>query len=145
MRMLQSSPCKYPIFTRTTFRTNCVYYLRLPLTSKFHDKYVPKSVIAKLTASKSEFHTAQAVSPPFEDIANPRNYTMWKQPGLSAGGVQIDGNVVGGAARNPGAFVPASIIWQTGVEGTGVSWLNVSFLKLSFMNYHFILTGIVET
>ncbi|KAK7682356.1 hypothetical protein QCA50_014561 [Cerrena zonata] len=97
----------------------------LPLTSKFHDKYVPKSVIAKLTASKSEFHTAQAASPPFEDIANPRNYTMWKQPGLSAGGVQIDGNVVGGAARNPGAFVPASIIWQTGVEGTGVSWLNL--------------------
>lgn len=57
---------------------------------------------------------------------------MWKEPGLSAGGMQIDGNAVGGAAKNQGMFVPASIIWDTGVEGTGVSWMTVSvasFLK----------------
>ena len=102
---------------------------RLPLTSKFHDKYVPKSVVSKLTGSTTEFHTAQGVSPPFESITNPRNYTMWKQPGLSAGGVQIDGNAVGGAAKNQGAFVPASIIWDTGVSGTGVSWINVSLSR----------------
>ena len=108
---------------------NAQYVYRLPLTSKFHDKYVPKLVVSKLTASTTEFHTAQGVSPPFESIANPRNYTMWKQPGLSAGGVQIDGNAVGGAAKNQGAFVPASIIWDTGVSGTGVSWINVSFSR----------------
>lgn len=106
----------------------------LSLVAKFHDPYVSDSAKAALTTlKKSSSYYAQAASPPFDNSSYPRNYTAWKEKGLSAGGIQIDASVVGGAAASPGQFVPASILWDSGVEGTGTTWLEVR-VKL-FMNF----------
>ncbi|TFK38958.1 hypothetical protein BDQ12DRAFT_745607 [Crucibulum laeve] len=96
----------------------------IPLISKFHDPYVPASVLSRLTKMDSSGHTyfAQAVSPPFENPLYPRNYTSWTGNGLSAGGIQIDGREVGGAAINPTNFVPGVILWATGTGKTG--WIS---------------------
>ncbi|KAL0573193.1 hypothetical protein V5O48_008765 [Marasmius crinis-equi] len=97
----------------------------LPLTSKFHDSLVPPSVLTSLTEFKgSHLYTAQAVSPPFDDISVPRNYTVWNDNGVNVGGIQLDDNVVGGAAINPGQHVPALILWDAGkAGGDSLGWL----------------------
>ncbi|KIY67025.1 hypothetical protein CYLTODRAFT_462105 [Cylindrobasidium torrendii FP15055 ss-10] len=88
----------------------------MPLTAKFHDPYVPASVIESLKSlSGPHAYFAQSVSPPFDDEAYPRNYTTWTQDGLSVGGIESDENVVGGPATSQTAYVPASFIWKTDV------------------------------
>ncbi|KAK7026850.1 hypothetical protein VNI00_015392 [Paramarasmius palmivorus] len=86
-----------------------------PLVSKFHDPYVPDSVISQLKALSGTGHSyfAQTLSPPFDNPDYPRNYTSWTGPGLSVGAVEVDENVVGGPASNPSQFVPANILWST--------------------------------
>ncbi|KAJ7162860.1 hypothetical protein C8R46DRAFT_1101709 [Mycena filopes] len=94
-----------------------------PITAKFNDPHVPASALAQLkTLSSSHAYAAQAVSPPWDDPAVPRNYTSWTAPGLSIGAVESDEKVVGGAATNQAAFVPASIIWSTGGR---TAWFNM--------------------
>ncbi|KAF5389578.1 hypothetical protein D9757_004100 [Collybiopsis confluens] len=95
----------------------------LPIISKFHDPYVPKSVISQLKVLEEGQHFfAQAVSPPFDNVLYPRNYTSWKEPGLSVGGIEVDNQLVGGAAINPSVYVPASIMWRTPLGET--AWIN---------------------
>ncbi|KAJ3992040.1 hypothetical protein F5050DRAFT_1861295, partial [Lentinula boryana] len=96
----------------------------LPLISKFHDPYVPQFVISQLKGLNDNGHSffAQAVSPPFDNVKYPRNYTSWTGPGLSVGGIQVDNSVVGGAAINPSVYVPASIMWHTPLGE--IAWIN---------------------
>ncbi|KAF5371592.1 hypothetical protein D9758_003428 [Tetrapyrgos nigripes] len=103
----------------------------IPLTSKFHDPYVPSSVLTQLQtldSSKDQSYFTQAISPPFDNLSYPRNYTAWKGRGISVGGIQVDNAQVGGAALNPTAFSPAQILWASGEgKGTGmdseVGWI----------------------
>ncbi|KAF5370512.1 hypothetical protein D9615_010337 [Tricholomella constricta] len=96
----------------------------MPLVSKFHDRYVSPTVRSKLVRLKGRGHAhfAQAVSPPFDNIAYPRNYTSWTQAGLSVGGIEVDSNVVGGPAINPSQFSPGVILWDAGHSSTG--WIS---------------------
>ncbi|KAF9468734.1 hypothetical protein BDZ94DRAFT_1209084 [Collybia nuda] len=96
----------------------------IPLTSKFHDKYVSSSVRSRLIKLQDggHAHFAQAVSPPFEKLEFPRNYTSWTGDGLSVGGIQVDSNVVGGPAINPSQFAPAVLLWSAGAAETG--WIS---------------------
>ncbi|KAJ6471753.1 hypothetical protein C8R47DRAFT_1297074 [Mycena vitilis] len=94
-----------------------------PLIAKFHDPYVPTQALAQLKGlSGSHAYSAQAVSPPWDNPAVPRNYTSWTAPGLSIGAISSDEKVIGGAATNQVAYVPASIIWTT---GTQTAWFNL--------------------
>ncbi|KAJ7676870.1 hypothetical protein DFH06DRAFT_1169211 [Mycena polygramma] len=94
-----------------------------PLIAKFHDPYVPAQVLAQLkNLSASHAYLAQAVSPPWDNPAVPRNYTSWTAPGLSIGAISSDEKVIGGAATNQAAYVPASIIWSI---GTQTAWFNL--------------------
>ncbi|KAE9407923.1 hypothetical protein BT96DRAFT_54755 [Gymnopus androsaceus JB14] len=99
----------------------------LPVISKFHDPYVPGSVISQLIALEGDGHffRAQAVSPPFDNVDYPRNYTSWTGAGLSVGGIEVDNYVVGGAAINPSVYVPASILWRTPIGET--AWINACY------------------
>jgi hypothetical protein len=108
------TPCAR--LTLTTHRT--------PLVAKFNDPYVPATVLKQLQSLfGSHAYSAQAVSPPWDNPAVPRNYTSWTAPGLSLGAIASDEKVIGGAATNQAAYVPASIIWST---GTQTAWFNVS-------------------
>lgn len=82
-------------------------------------------MLAQLGRLKGSGHAyfAQAVSPPFENPDYPRNYTSWTGKGLSVGGIQVDGNAVGGAAINPSQFAPGVILWSAGTAGIG--WISV--------------------
>ncbi|KAJ7267830.1 hypothetical protein C8J57DRAFT_1325931 [Mycena rebaudengoi] len=95
-----------------------------PLIAKFHDPYVPAKVIAQLKRLSGSGHSyfAQAVSPPWDDPAYPRNYTSWTAKGISIGGIQSDEKVIGGPATNQAAYVPASIIWAS---ESGTAWFNL--------------------
>ncbi|KAF9004872.1 hypothetical protein BDZ89DRAFT_1049334, partial [Hymenopellis radicata] len=90
--------------------------------TKFNDPYVSPDALARLQAlSEPHAYFAQAVSPPFDDPAYPRNYTSYNEEGLSVGGMEIDAKVVGGPAANVNQFVPAALIWST--EAGGVAWM----------------------
>ncbi|KAJ7588100.1 hypothetical protein C8J56DRAFT_860795 [Mycena floridula] len=104
----------------------------LPIVAKFMEPYIPASAKKALTTLTSGSHFAQAASPPFDNPLYPRNYTSWKENGLSAGAMQIDSDgVVGGPAINPAQFVAASLLWSTGVEGSPVGWMNASLFRFS--------------
>ncbi|KIK68512.1 hypothetical protein GYMLUDRAFT_721681 [Collybiopsis luxurians FD-317 M1] len=96
----------------------------LPIISRFHDPFVPKSVISQLKLLEGGGQTffAQAVSPPYDNVHFPRNYTSWKGSGLSVGGIEVDNQLVGGAAINPSVYVPASVMWRTPIGET--AWIN---------------------
>lgn len=120
---LQQLPCNCLLPSESSSLAKAVS--RIPLIAKFQDPYIPSNVISRLknlTADHSYF--AQAASPPYDSPAYPRNYTSWTSHGLSVGGVQVDENVVGGPAINPGQFVPAVILWDT--KTAGVAWMLVS-------------------
>ncbi|KAJ6455479.1 hypothetical protein C8R45DRAFT_1036459 [Mycena sanguinolenta] len=94
-----------------------------PLIAKFNDPYVPTAVLAQLRGlSDSHAYFAQAVSPPWDNPTIPRNYTSWTEPGLSIGAITSDEKVIGGAATNQDAYVPATIIWSTGNQ---TAWFNM--------------------
>ncbi|KAJ7717780.1 hypothetical protein B0H16DRAFT_1798778 [Mycena metata] len=94
-----------------------------PLIAKFNDPYVPAAALAQLKGlSTSHAYSAQAVSPPWDNPTVPRNYTSWTAPGLSIGAIASDEKVIGGAATNQAAYVPASIIWSTGSQTV---WFNM--------------------
>ncbi|KAJ7119751.1 hypothetical protein C8R44DRAFT_982399 [Mycena epipterygia] len=98
-----------------------------PLIAKFNDPYVPTTALAQLkglSGGKGHSFFAQAVSPPWDNPSVPRNYTSWTAAGLSIGGIQSDEKVIGGAATNQAAYVPASIIWTSGTV-TQTSWFNL--------------------
>ncbi|KAJ7660427.1 hypothetical protein B0H17DRAFT_1212605 [Mycena rosella] len=97
-----------------------------PLIARFHDPYVPATVVAQLKslAGPGHAHFAQAVSPPWDSPSVPRNYTSWTAAGLSIGGIQSDEKVIGGAATNQAAYVPASILWAAGPRNT-TAWFNL--------------------
>ncbi|KAJ7505894.1 hypothetical protein B0H11DRAFT_2220528 [Mycena galericulata] len=88
-----------------------------PLIAKFHDPHVPAGVLDQLNnlSEKGHSYFAQAVSPPWDNPSVPRNYTSWTAPGLSIGGIQSDEKVIGGAATNQAAYVPASIFGTRGM------------------------------
>ncbi|KAF8904879.1 hypothetical protein CPB85DRAFT_1437624 [Mucidula mucida] len=72
-----------------------------PLTAKFNDPYVSAEALTRLkTLTEPHASFAQAVSPPSDNPAYPRNYTSWNEAGLSVGGMEIDAKVVGGPAAN---------------------------------------------
>ncbi|KAJ7731725.1 hypothetical protein B0H16DRAFT_1772439 [Mycena metata] len=94
-----------------------------PLIAKCNDPYVPAAALAQLKGlSTSHAYSAQAVSPPWDNPTVPRNYTSWTAPGLSIGAIASDEKVIGGAATNQAAYVPASIIWSTGSQTV---WFNM--------------------
>ncbi|KIY52468.1 hypothetical protein FISHEDRAFT_35228 [Fistulina hepatica ATCC 64428] len=98
-----------------------------PLIAKFHDPYVPEEVRAQLTSlNGSHSYFAQAVSPPFDNPAYPRNYTSWTEDGLSVGGVQLDQREPGGAALSPYEFAPAVILWTALKDETAYFMVSVS-------------------
>ncbi|KAF9448777.1 hypothetical protein P691DRAFT_729053 [Macrolepiota fuliginosa MF-IS2] len=92
--------------------------------SKFHDPHVSSTVRSRLTQRTETPHitTAQAVSPPFDNVAFPRNYSSWNAEGISVGGMEVDGLLVGGAAVNPTTFAPAVLLWMT--PAGQVAWLS---------------------
>ncbi|KAJ7348179.1 hypothetical protein DFH08DRAFT_158109 [Mycena albidolilacea] len=117
-----SAPIPRPIVGSEHFGDAAANVLT-PLVAKFHDPYVPAAALAQLKGlSGSHAYSAQAVSPPWDNPAVPRNYTSWTAPGMSLGAIASDEKVVGGAATNQAAYVPASIIWST---GTQTAWFNM--------------------
>ncbi|KAG6865534.1 hypothetical protein C0991_001727 [Blastosporella zonata] len=118
-----SAPIPLPLVGSEHYADAAIIALT-PLISKFHDQYVPPSVLAKLTKlTQSHTHFEQAVSQPFDDLAYPRNYTSWTQGGLSVGGIEVDANVIGGPATSPSAFTPGIILWDAG-EGQATGWIS---------------------
>jgi hypothetical protein len=102
-----------------------------PLISKFHDPHVPLTIISRLTPKKGvspHLTKVQALSPPFDNLTFPRNYTSWNTDGLSVGGVEFDMASVGGASVNPTQFTPGLLLWRTSpaLEDGMVGWLSVS-------------------
>ncbi|KAF7357361.1 Chitin synthase 4 [Mycena sanguinolenta] len=94
-----------------------------PLIAKFNDPYVPAAVLVQLQGlAASHAYFAQAVSPPWDNPTIPRNYTSWTAPGLSIGAITSDEKVIGGAATNQDAYVPATIIWSAGNQ---TAWFNM--------------------
>ncbi|KAF8875318.1 hypothetical protein BD779DRAFT_1563870 [Infundibulicybe gibba] len=117
-----TAPLPHPLIGSEHYGDAAVVALT-PLVSKFHDHLVSPAVRAQLSGlSGSHSYSAHAVSPPFENPKFPRAYTSWTAPGLSVGGIQVDGNVVGGAAINPEQFAPAVILWDTGDSKVG--WIS---------------------
>lgn len=100
------------------------------MVSRFHDPHVPPAVRSRLAQRNETPHLtkAQAVSPPFDDVSFPRNYTSWNAEDISVGGMEIDGRFVGGAAVNPTQNAPAVILWKTPTGQT--TWLSVSTLQV---------------
>ncbi|KAF5360896.1 hypothetical protein D9756_004510 [Leucocoprinus leucothites] len=96
------------------------------LLSKFHDPLIPPLTLSRLTQTTETPHLikVQAVSPPFDNLLYPRNYTSWNEEGLSVGGVEFDMAFVGGASVNPEQFTPAVLLWKTGVPGRDVGWIS---------------------
>lgn len=96
------------------------------VVSKFHDPHVPPAVRSRLMERNETPHLTQtqAVSPPFDNVLFPRNYTSWNAEGISVGGIEVDGRFVGGAAINPTQNAPAAILWKTPTGQT--AWLSVS-------------------
>ncbi|KAJ8084619.1 hypothetical protein PM082_003393 [Marasmius tenuissimus] len=93
----------------------------LPLTSRFHDPLVPSTVVDSLKTFKGpHLWAAQAVSPPFDQLSAPRNYTGWNDVGINVGAIQLESNVVGGAATSPDNHVPANIFWDS---GNSLGWM----------------------
>ncbi|GLB42799.1 hypothetical protein LshimejAT787_1202480 [Lyophyllum shimeji] len=118
-----SAPLPLPLVGSAHYGDAAIIALT-PLISKFHDKYVSPAVRSKLVkfSDRGHAYAAQAVSPPFDNLAYPRNYTSWTQAGLSVGGIEVDSNVVGGPATNPTNFAPGVILWDAGQAGTG--WIS---------------------
>lgn len=104
------------------------------LVSKFHDPHVPTSIISRLTQNFQEvpghLTKVQAVSPPFDNLAFPRNYTAWNADGISVGGIEFDMAFVGGASVNPTQFAPGALLWRSSSSGGMVGWLSVSVLRV---------------
>jgi len=102
--------------------------------SKFHDPLVPSSVISHLNQKsiREPYLTkTYAISPPFDDVSLPRNYTCWNAEGLSVGGIEFDMVSVGGASMNPDQFSPAVLLWRLPKsEGGGLVWISVSISKI---------------
>ncbi|KAJ7499588.1 hypothetical protein FB451DRAFT_1118686, partial [Mycena latifolia] len=121
-----TAPLPKPIVGSAHFGDGAANVLT-PLIAKFHDPYVPTSVVAQLKALSGTGHaySAQAVSPPWDSASVPRNYTSWTTRGLSLGGIAADEKVVGGAATNQAAYVPASILWDAGEANGGTAWFNM--------------------
>lgn len=109
---------------------NAKRFDRTTLISKFHDPHVPSAVRSRLVQGTETPHLteAQAVSPPFDDVRFPRNYTSWNGEGISVGAIEVDGRFVGGAATSPMQFAPAVLLWMT--PAGQVAWLAVSILEL---------------
>ncbi|THU86169.1 hypothetical protein K435DRAFT_970410 [Dendrothele bispora CBS 962.96] len=129
----KSAPLPVPLVGSNHFADAAIMPM-LPITSKFHDPYVSSSVLSSLkslssSSSSIEGHTyfTQAVSPPYDSLSFPRNYTSYTGPGLSVGGVQVDEAKVGGPSLNPSQFQPAQVLWATGNIGGGgreeVGWI----------------------
>ncbi|KAJ6527180.1 hypothetical protein B0H19DRAFT_1196617 [Mycena capillaripes] len=117
-----TAPLPKPIVGSEHFSDGAANVLT-PLIAKFNDPYVPAATLAQLKGlSGSRAYAAQAVSPPWDNPTIPRNYTSWTASGLSIGAIASDEKVVGGAATNQAAYVPASIIWSTGSQ---TAWFNM--------------------
>ncbi|THU86168.1 hypothetical protein K435DRAFT_868537 [Dendrothele bispora CBS 962.96] len=131
----KSAPLPVPLVGSNHFEDGAIMAM-LPIISKFHDPYVSSSVLSSLkslssssSSSSMEGHTyfTQAVSPPYDSLSFPRNYTSYTGPGLSVGAIQVDEASVGGPALNPSQFQPAQVLWATGNIGGGgreeVGWI----------------------
>ncbi|KAF8194411.1 hypothetical protein K438DRAFT_1827950 [Mycena galopus ATCC 62051] len=117
-----SAPLPRPIVGSAHFGDAAANVLT-PLIAKFNDPYVPAAALTQLKGlSEAHAYSAQAVSPPWDNPAVPRNYTSWTAPGLSLGAIASDEKVIGGAATNQAAYVPATIIWSAGSQ---TSWFNL--------------------
>ncbi|KAF7292287.1 Chitin synthase 4 [Mycena kentingensis (nom. inval.)] len=121
-----TAPLPNPLIGSAHFEDSAATLLT-PLIAKFNDPHVPKSVISQLQRISSlHGHSSNfsAISPPWDAIGTPRNYTSYTAPGLSVGGIQSDERVIGGPATNPAMYVPASVLWDVDGQGT-VGWLNL--------------------
>lgn len=111
----------------------------MAITSKYHDQYVSeqsRDLLQPCTADSKvgRFVQSQAWSPPFDANVTqygPRNYTAWIGDNVSVGGTEIDEAAIGGPAKNPTAFTPAVMLWNTpdthslGFAQPQASWLSL--------------------
>ena len=99
----------------------------LALISPTHDALVPAAVVRELGAlERAHAWAGNAYSPPFDYAplrGHMRNYTAWREDGLSVGAVQINEAKVGGPAINTNAFNPAVVQWRATEDVVG--WLSV--------------------